>query len=251
MEGTATETLFRIAVRFNPKTSEVRSLMEENAKEFPFMAMIGVTRIADGHIVAKAGSVQDDPDGRLLMELAKDIEFNAPFLNASLRKVIEMHSLSAESILDHLYESPVFDHSRRELLKAGIEAYLGGDHVKAIHVLIPQIEHSLRKLLGLLGIPTRKAVRNGTMQVKNLNDVLREEPLIQCLGEDVQLYFLTFLADQRGQNVRNRITHGLTSFAEINQHLADRILHVLLVMALTRQTDSVNESELPSTDANK
>ena len=33
--------------------------------------MIGVQKIADGHIAAQAGSVESDPDGRLIMQLRR------------------------------------------------------------------------------------------------------------------------------------------------------------------------------------
>jgi len=49
------------------------------------------------------------------------------------------------------------------------------------------------------------------MQLKNLNDILREPAIKACLGEDLRLYLLTFLADERGQNIRNTICHGLAT----------------------------------------
>jgi hypothetical protein len=54
-------------------------------------------------------------------------------------------------------------------------------------------------------VPELKAARNGTMQLKNLNDILRKSAIKQALGEDIRLYLLTFLADERGQNERNTV----------------------------------------------
>ncbi len=33
----------------------------------------------------------------------------------------------------------------------GLMAWLGGDHIKAIHVLVPQVERTVRNLAGLIG----------------------------------------------------------------------------------------------------
>jgi len=235
VEGSSTDTLLRIAGQFIPKASEARAFLSEIAKEHPLLGLIGVTKIADGHFAAKAGSIEKDPDGRLIMQLAENIALAAPFLNGALRKAIAKHGLDSERILDVLYVSPVFDPDRRDLLKSAIDAYLEGDYIKTVHILVPQIEHSLRRLLSLLGEPVGKAGRNGTMQVKNLNDILREEAILNCLGEDLQMYLLTFLADARGQNLRNRIAHGLTPMAQIDVQAADRLIHVLLAISLIRE----------------
>src|SRR5258708_31177213 len=86
------------------------------AREFPFDAMIGVSRIADDQIVAEAGSIQDDPHGRLFMELARQIEFHSPFLQLAIDEVIAKYALTAESLVDFLFESPLFDADRKNLV---------------------------------------------------------------------------------------------------------------------------------------
>ena len=235
VEGSSADTLLRIAGQFIPKASEARALLAEIAKEHPLLGLISVTKIAGGHFAAKAGSIDKDPDGRLIMQLAENVALAAPFLNGALRKAVDTHGLDSDGILEVLYVSPAFDPDRRDLLKSGIDAYLAGDYIKTVHVLVPQIEHSLRRLLALLGEPIGKAGRNGTMQVKNLNDILREAAILNCLGEDLQMYLLTFLADARGQNMRNRITHGLAPLAQIDVQAADRVIHVLLAISLIRE----------------
>jgi len=75
------------------------------------------------------------------------------------------------------------------------------------------------------------------MQLKNLNDILREQPIKEALGENLQTYLLTFLADQRGQNMRNVICHGLAQPAQMNKGLATQTLHALLALALVRKKE--------------
>jgi Domain of unknown function (DUF4209) len=77
------------------------------------------------------------------------------------------------------------------------------------------------------------------MQVKNLNDILREQAIKDALGEDLRLYLLTFLADERGQNIRNNVCHGFAAPAQFNQRLADQTIHALLAVSLVRQKASL------------
>lgn len=135
---------------------------------------------------------------------------------------------AAPSNLDKFAWIGVFSMGLQEGGNAGV-------NTKAIHVIIPQIEQALRELLILRGVPTLKAGRNGLMQLKNLNDILREPAIKESLGDDLRLYLLTFLADERGQNIRNNICHGLAAPAQFNQRLSDQTLHPLLAVSLVRK----------------
>ena len=100
----------------------------------------------------------------------------------------ERYAVTAEDLTGFLYESPVFSSRFHGLIRQGIEAYLQGDHLKAIHVLIPQIENALRAFLNLIGLPPNKPRRGdaGTMTEKSLSDILEHEPgLQQHFGEQV------------------------------------------------------------------
>src|SRR6266849_6614325 len=86
------------------------------------------------------------------------------------------HHPSTDDVLSFLSKSPLFANLRPDLLRDGLAAYEQGDFVKAIHVLIPQVECALREFLGRLGVPTRKPVRNhpGVNEAKNMNDILAD-----------------------------------------------------------------------------
>lgn len=229
----------RIAVRFVTKATDAREFMKQMMTQAPLVSMIGVQKIADGHIAAQAGSVESDPNGRLVMQLAQIIEMESLFLTTALDKTREIYKPDAKQIASILQESPVFIEEGESLLVEGIEAYLGGDHVKAIHILIPRIEAALRALLGLLGLPTNKPMRSskGVMQAKNLNDMLGDANVKAVLGDDTVLYLQTFLNDPRGQNLRNRVSHGLTEKRYLSKPLADRVFHVLLSLSLIRKRE--------------
>jgi hypothetical protein len=125
-----------------------------------------------------------------------------------------------------------------------IDAYLQGDLVKAIHVLVPQIENSLRNALKLMGLPTNKPMRGpkGVMQEKNLNDILAHAAIRASMDEDTINYLQTFLNDPRGQNVRNRVSHGLCRREFFGRLVADRVFHILLSISRLARADSKDRS---------
>lgn len=233
-EGTPRDALLRIAAEFIPKTEKIKAFLQELLTTAPLMARIGVTRVVNDHFAAQAGSIEKDPEGRLIMQLAGHIEFQNLFLHQTIDR-LRTNGVSTETIMAVLDESPVFPVERRALIAEGVQAHLDRDHTKAIHVIIPQIEQALRQLLILMNVSILKTGRNGTMQYKNLNDILREPAIKDALGEDLRLYLLTFLADERGQNIRNNVCHGLAPASQFNERLADQTLHALLAVGLVRK----------------
>jgi len=131
---------------------------------------------------------------------------------------------------------PLFEH--------GINAYLADDQITAIHVLVPQIENSLRRLLPVLEIPTNKHRRSdtGVMVEKSLNNILESEAAVtQFFGEDFVLYLRMFLCDPRGQNVRNKLAHGLMQPEQFHRGISDRLLHIMWSLAFEKESNVTME----------
>jgi len=233
MDGGLESALCRVIVEFVPTEQDVASVIEA---EGPLFGNLKVQTVAEGQIVSEVGGASDDPEGRAVLGIEHSIKGVAPVLRAAIGKLCERYGLNPEATLSLLRASPLFDTAQIGLVCDGIEAYFGGDHVKAIHVLVPQIERSLRNLLGLLGQPTNKNVRGqvGVMEEKSLNVVLDDRAMQAYLPNDVWAYLSAFLTDVRGMNVRNRIAHGLFNKEDCGQYLSDRVIHVLLLLAMIR-----------------
>lgn len=246
-DGDLHSALLRVAVHFIPSTGNARSFLKKVAKRFPLQGLISVIKIDEGQIVSRAGSVDEDAEGRLAVQLAQNIGISKLFLVQALVRLRERHKPNVQQLLDFLCESPVFVGAAHGMLREGLVAYEREDFVKAIHVLVPQIERALRSLLLLLGIPPNKPVRGapGTMQMKNVNDMLADGRVKASLGEDVWRYLQVFLADRRGINLRNLMAHGLLDIRECNRAVADQVFHCLLVLSLIRE----GKEEAPASKA--
>lgn len=233
--GTLEQALYEIALGFIPDIARCRELLAEWVRTSPIFGLTGTSQMREGQTVGRAGAPSTDPDGALVVFLRDQISLRAGQLGWLLDSIREKFDVTTDALVDYLYGSVVFATEFRPLIREGIDAYLKGDQVKALSVLVPQIENALRRLLRMLGQPPNKAKRGGTMTEKTLNDLLEHEPeLRRFLGEDVNLYLLTFLADGRGQNLRNRISHGLKTAEEFHRGYSDRVLHILLVLAGVR-----------------
>jgi hypothetical protein len=230
--------LQRIAGHFVPHLDTLRDRLQRFRQEYPMATMWPIAKMAEGQMVAQIGPVDTDPDGALVNAVADEIRHTRFFLEQTFDRLRDRYSVTADQVVDFLYESVAFTVGFRGVIHQGVEAYLAGDHPKAISLLVPQIENGLRFLLPLLGRPPNKAKRGDQpgMTEKSLTDILEYEPVIkEKLGEDAHLYLVAFLADARGLNIRNRMCHGLMMEEELNRWVSDRVLHTILMLGMCRR----------------
>jgi len=171
----------------------------------------------------------------LIFQISQNIRVGPPFLREVIQALINKFNLNTKSIVDYFYESPIFEEQRKELFVKGIDAYLKGDFLMALHILIPQIEAVIRNLAEKIGVPILKPSCVGGFNYRLLDDLLRDENICKVLTEDLCLYLRTLLTDPRGWNLRNNLCHGISHIHEFNYHTADRIFHVLLYLALIKE----------------
>jgi hypothetical protein len=86
-------TFFRLAAAFVPKRNELEEQIEKMLKDTPLVALMPQQIMADNHVAANIGSVQDDPLGRLLQQATMDFGLSQIWLQEAINKLFETHDL--------------------------------------------------------------------------------------------------------------------------------------------------------------
>jgi hypothetical protein len=188
-----------------------------------------------GRPVATIGSLDTDLEGNLAYQMSQNMDITAIFLNQVLNRATIKQNISSEVLLEYLYESPLFQEDRKEIIRAGLDEYFNDNHLVAIHLLIPQIEATIRYLVETAGGAVMKARRESGFQLITFDELLRDERIKTVFGEDATFYFRVLFTDQRGWNIRNNVCHGFVPAPFFNARLSDRIIHILLCLALVRE----------------
>jgi lysyl-tRNA synthetase, class I len=228
-------TFVKIAANFLPDRSELEQEVRETLEQAPLMAMISRKIIAEDHIAGEVGSVEDDPFGRLLQQAAMHFGLSAVWLNAALHRAIETHQLTIEHFVGWANRHELFDDVT--FLVEGVRAWFQGDDVKAIHVLVPQVERGLRSIVAQLGKPVSKRhpTIDGVSVAVGMGDILYAPDIIDALGPDVTLHFLALFADPRGTNLRNRVAHGQIKPDCTSGRVVELLIHTLLVLGIWKE----------------
>ena len=235
LDGNLDEALARVAIHYIPQRNEIEKQLYDLSRIAPIGFLIN-KHITDeqGRFVATVGSLEEDLDGNVVIQISQNLNISAIFLNAVLDQAIKKFSLDSDKLVNYLFNSPVFDTLQRDFLIKGIQKYFEKDFIIATHLLIPQIEATVRKLVEISGGTILKRGRGGGFHLITLDDLLRSEQVKQALGEDASLYFRVVLTDQRSWNIRNDVCHGISLQHKCSQVVVERLIHILLVLGLLR-----------------
>ncbi len=230
------KSLRRIANCFIPRLEDERATLASIQKEAIAASLITTTIVdIDGRTVSAIGPADEDPEGHLVRHISQQTQFCDMLLEVAFTKLIERFKLNADDLLSEVLRAPLWRSDRLPVLRRGVEAFINGDSIVAAHLLIPEAESAIRTLAQSVGATIQKSDRRKRgMMLKNLDDLLREERVVQILGEDLVTYLRTILTDQRGRNLRNDVCHGIKSADELGPRTAARIMHVIIVLGMIR-----------------
>lgn len=180
--------------------------------------------------MAEVGPLETDPEGHLIRRVSQTLGCDSWDIRAVIKRLVARRQMAVEHVIAFICQSPVIDLAKRPIVEAGLHAYLAGDWLVAIHLLVPQIEDTVRYLVLRAGGQPMKKGRNNGMLLRNLDELLRDEHAERILSEDATFYLRVLFTEQRGWNIRNEVAHGLPRLEQFNAMWADRLFHALLLL---------------------
>lgn len=232
MEGSARLALGRVAFNLVSQPESLRRQISEIAANAPLHARISINLVDDhGFIAATIGSVADDIDGRMVNAAATHIGASSPWLHQALKRLDAQWGIGPKSLLDILGRSHLFPPRAHALLRAGLEAWGEGDHVKAVHVLVPQVEAGLREMLRAYGeSPMRRNDREGGFESIGMGALLTNPVFKEKAHPAFRLHLRALYTSPKGVNLRNRVAHGLANNDVFDLGMANWVVHTLLAI---------------------
>lgn len=240
VEGNLMNALQRIAFYHLPHKDEVINQIDL-LKDKSLIMSLFTTKIQDydGHSIASIGPVEDDLEGHIVRHMTQNIQFYTIFLRQAMSELCKRHELTSDKLSDYLLDTPLFDTECELLLREGLSAYFDEKPMSCIHILIPQVEAAIRKLVQTLGQTVLRFNRLGGQDLRTLDNLLRDAAIMDQFGEDIPLYLRVLFTDRRGINLRNNVCHGICPVGLFNMPMADRVVHSLLLLSMVRHSKEV------------
>jgi lysyl-tRNA synthetase class 1 len=242
--------LYRLANNCAPHPEKFEAEFEAATEGLLYHRLIPVSIIGDdGLTVTTIETYDQDKEGRLVMEFARDMNLKTTFFLSGLEEWKKKFELGGIPDTPSLFDSLLIPPDRVTLFREGLLAFEQEDYVKCIHVLVFQVENSLRELLRILGRPVSKSTDDGN-QPKNMNDVLYDPVVKDALDPKLWSFLKVLYTDNRGMNLRNLVAHGVAPAAAFNRVNASLVVQSVVFLALIRDKAMYvvgDQAEDPST----
>ena len=195
------------------KVTDLQATTEQSLQDDPLASIFPVRmmNIQGKTIAIENGANNSENSIKFKMNQDSSLKYKiyAEILIEPARDQITLeHEINIEDLLSLVKDNPFVLPEREYLFAKGLYAGLIGDFFTSTHLLIPQIENSVRHLLWQKGfIPS--GYKNGIQNEHDLNKTLYRPEIKTIFDEDTLFTLQCLLVEHSGCNLRNRMAHGL------------------------------------------
>ena len=224
----------------SPTPDELRESAEQHARDHPISAMMPMTMHDQDHkvVASSPGYIGNEDDDAAIRPLIAQLEsyrrrVDAEGLIEPARRAIQLeHSLDLFDLRSLNDLSPFVPSDRTHLFALGFTRFLNGDFASALHILVPQLENSLRHVLKLAGHEPSTIQSDMTQEDRSLSMMLKKdrEALESVFGAAIVYEIENLFVFDWGPSIRHRLAHGLISSSEC--HGSDSIYACWFVFRL-------------------
>lgn len=229
------EALFTLAAMLHPtNAAEAKKWAMEVAKDSPLMSLFPSTRMnAMGRVIARQPGLHHRSPEQAAEALRCKMYERATFswqmravaiIDPARQQISQEHNPGLRDFLSIASDSWFVPHGRERLYARGLHAGAIGDFAVALHLLVPQLEHSLRCLIYDSGAIASGIDPDGIQHEFDLNALLKDSrhspTLVKLLGEDAVFDLRGVFVDLHGANLRNELAHGLIDFGGFHSSVA-------------------------------
>ena len=131
------------------------------------------------------------------------------FIVPACEQICSEHDLKKDDLSFIVNENTFIPQGHEILYSRGLLAGLQKDPIIATHLLVPQLENSLRHILKQQGFIASNLTSAMIQDEYSLSKVLALQDLKQILTEDIIFTLKSLLVERMGGNIRNEVCHGL------------------------------------------
>lgn len=206
----------------SPDPRQLRDEVEKQAAQSPLSSIIPMSVHDDeGKVVSRSPGLalgEENDDTAVLHLIAR---------NESMRRQVTVSGMieparrliNAEHPLDQSHFAPITEMSpfvpaeRTDIYALGFARFFNGDFISALHIIVPQLENSLRYVLRQTGVDASKIQNDMTQENRTLSIMLEKdrESLEKLFGEAIVFEIDNLFLFKGGPTIRHQLAHGMMS----------------------------------------
>lgn len=221
------DMVFRLAMLVSrPSGIEKLKIQAVEQKGKSIAWMFGSTHIDhEGMTVARipAGLGIDDANGEVIwpimmqrMRIEHELAVAGQIIPA-MDEITMKYPISEAFFRNFFIDHPFIPFGHEEFFIKGVVCGFNGDFMTACHVLIPQIENSLRYVAKIKGEEPSQLHGDGSQERNGLKGLLDNPLIIEALGVDIIGNLQALLVDKIYGDLRNQLAHGYVPASYYNR----------------------------------
>lgn len=215
------KALRRLAFIVRPvDTNRLRERLLNQMKDFPLRSLFGSEALSiTGKVTDSSppliSNLEEEHEQALTKNMflqAREIDWphNVRFaIEPARQQITDEHAIRLADLAFLVSYNPFIPVGHEGIYARGIQAGFFGDWLVATHLLIPQIEASIRYIFEQLGIPTSTLDSDGSQKERDLGWLVNHEKLAEMFGKGTAFDLRGILTEKFGHNLRNDFAHGL------------------------------------------
>ncbi len=204
----------------SPKVDRLRTRVQEAVRTHPMSHIFSASLLdKEGKVVGRRPGISSREEAseeairsEMFRMAASDqvVHAQAVVQNAIYQINLE-HNVRFDDLLPVVSNNPFVPPGREYIFARGLHSGLTGDLLLMAHLLIPQLENSLRHLLSQRGVIVSGLDDQQIQENYTLNAILYryKDELTDILGDDALFDLQGLLVERFGSNLRNLLAHGL------------------------------------------
>ena len=253
------DAIQRLALGYSlTDVGELKNQVIESAKEAPLQHLFG------GSILDDAGRSTVEQPGLLNLEgeeaekaLEAEMFTHAAryqwgvrrvgFIQPARIRILNEHRLNIQDLGFLVRNNPFVPPGHEGIFLRGIHAGFHGDFLVAAHLLVPQIENSIRFVLIQNGVDVSNLKSDGTQPLKVLGPLFDIPESKEVFGESFHFELRGMLIEKTGHGFRDQLAHGFSTEGDCYGDAAVNLwwlalrLCVILVLRATQSNQSGNQ----------
>jgi hypothetical protein len=217
------DAIFQLALLgASPEVNNLKKQVQELVKEYPIQHILPIVGINEkGRATGIMPNLfSDDPkeaEEALQANMFKHARYHHTtyvegIIEPARNQINLEHNIRINDFIPIVSNNPFIPAGRELIFAQGLHAGMEGDFIAVAHLLIPQIENSIRHVLTQHGVITSGIDSEGIQDERSLNITLHLSEMNEIFGEDIIFDLQGLLVERFGYNLRNLMAHGLISY---------------------------------------
>ena len=250
------EAIRRLALGYHPPAADTfLALARDLSTQFPLQFFVSRVHVDDaGRPVGRdrggrAGGAGYEALAADVVRVAQTQQslVTQTIIEAARYQIVTEHYVTREALVSLVTNNPFVPPGHEEIFLRGLLAGFRDDFVVAAHLLVPQIEQSIRYMLELNGLIPYGLNDDMIQDAYLLHELLWMPATTQVLGADIVFDLKVLLISRDGTNLRNRSSHGLMQSEEFDSWASTYVwwlvLHLCYVCLIVARHQPEPESE--------